>query len=288
MKEILESQHEDKEMGCVLQQVESKEIINEEEMVESLGKVEQEVDFKLENTSTRSDIVDDLVEVVEPSSNELEFGVEEDNAQPPRHSTNDERLEEVDQEMDSIIENFLSTIESSPIVLEIEIKEEDAQPPMPLVSNKEEIELEESHQEEEVEVEESCKEVEVIMEEYKGMELTRPLETSLPKSPSNTTFKWVKFLSLIFTFPLEYGLIETDGQLRALCGVKSKREFISRWKCQSRFFMVGNSKSKCNGWYSSQIKGSRKMLWCLLENSDHFSPNWNCDGQLEDGCKNKI
>ena len=79
-----------------------------------------------------------------------------------------------------------------------------------------------------------------------------------------------------------------DGQLRALCGVKSKREFISGWKCQSRFLMVGNSKSKYNGWYSYQLKGSRKMLWCLLENSDHFSPNWNCDDQLEDGCRNKI
>ncbi|RYQ90813.1 hypothetical protein Ahy_B09g096797 [Arachis hypogaea] len=181
MKEILESQHEDKEIGYVLQQVESEEIVNEEEVVEELEEVEQEVDFKLENTSTPSDIVDDL--------------------------------------------------EFSPIVLEIEIKEEDAQPPMPLVSNEEEIELEESHQEKGVEVEESCKEVEVFKEEHKGMKLTRPLEKSLPKSPSNITFKWVKFLSLIFTFPLEYGLIKTDGQLRALCGVKSKSEFISRWKC---------------------------------------------------------
>ncbi|RYQ95298.1 hypothetical protein Ahy_B08g090431 [Arachis hypogaea] len=171
MKEILESQYEDKEMGYVLQQVESKEIVNEEEVVESLGKVEQE--------------------------------------------------------MDSIIEEFLSIIESSPIGLEIEVKEEDAQPLMSLVSNEEEIELEASHQEEEVEVEKSYKEVEIVKEEHKEVELARSLGPPLPKSPSYTTFKWVKFLSLIFTFPLEYGLIENDGQLRALCGVKSKRELCS-------------------------------------------------------------
>ncbi|KAL4329878.1 hypothetical protein AHAS_Ahas13G0344100 [Arachis hypogaea] len=92
MKEILESQHEDKEMGHVFQQVEEEEIVEKEEVVEELEKIEQEVDFKLENTFTPSDVNDDLVEVVEPSSNELEFGVEKDNAQPPRHSMNDERL----------------------------------------------------------------------------------------------------------------------------------------------------------------------------------------------------
>ncbi|QHO13639.1 uncharacterized protein DS421_15g517220 [Arachis hypogaea] len=65
-------------------------------------------------------------------------------------------------------------------------KEEDAQPPMPLVSNEEEIELEDRYQEEEVEIEETCKEVEEFKEEHKGVELARPL----PKpSPSNITFK---------------------------------------------------------------------------------------------------
>ncbi|XP_015970312.1 uncharacterized protein LOC107493776 [Arachis duranensis] len=94
MKEILESQHEDKEMGYVLQQVEEDKIVNEEEVIEDLGEVEQEVDFKLENTSTPSDVVEDFMEAVEPSSNGLEFDVEEDNAQPPRHNMSDERLEE--------------------------------------------------------------------------------------------------------------------------------------------------------------------------------------------------
>ena len=124
---------------------------------------------------------------------------------------------------------FLSTIESSPMELDIEIKEEEAQPPMPLVNNEEEIELEESYQEEEVDIEEACKEVEVVKEEPKGMELeiTLPklLDTSPPKpSPSIPSFKWVNLSSLSLISPLEYALLETDGQLRALCGYKSKRE----------------------------------------------------------------
>jgi len=179
-----------------------------------------------------------------------------------------EDFKEVDQEMDSIIEKFPSTIESSPIGHEIEVMKEDTSPPIPLVSNKEESELEGSYQEEEVgqeasyiiednstpndigdlvedssngcevdvevdftqpqkfdliddeeeleevdkqgEVGRSCQEVELIKKEHKGMTLAKPLEISLPKSPSsNTTFKWVKFISLSFTslqekYPFKY------------------------------------------------------------------------------------
>ncbi|XP_057761328.1 formin-like protein 6 [Arachis stenosperma] len=95
MKEILRSQHESKEMGYVLQQVEEEEIIEKDEMVEGLKEVKQEVDFKLENTFTPSDSVNDLVEVVEVSSIELENDVEEDNTQPATHDLiNDKGLEE--------------------------------------------------------------------------------------------------------------------------------------------------------------------------------------------------
>ncbi|KAL4357162.1 hypothetical protein AHAS_Ahas09G0159100 [Arachis hypogaea] len=79
MKEILESQHEDKKMGYVLQQVEEEKIVNEEEVVEDLGEIQQEVNFRLKNTSTPSDVVEDFMEVVEPSSIDLEIDVEEDN-----------------------------------------------------------------------------------------------------------------------------------------------------------------------------------------------------------------
>ncbi|TDA89834.1 hypothetical protein, partial [Halomonas marinisediminis] len=88
--------------------------------------------------------------------------------------------------------------------------------------------MEESYQEEEVNIEETCKEVEVVREEHKGVELANLLEIPPPKLPSSfTTFKWVKFISLSFLIPLEYGLLETDGQLRALCDIKSKKKMTS-------------------------------------------------------------
>ncbi|RYQ96155.1 hypothetical protein Ahy_B08g091729 [Arachis hypogaea] len=196
MKEILESQNEDKEMGYVLQQVEEEEII--EEIVEDrrLEEVEQATSYTVEDNSTPTDV---LFEIVEPSLLCCEIDVEEARAQPPTYDLNNkECIEEVGEQG--------------------------------------------------IEIEEACQEVEVVKEEHKGVELARSLGPPLPKSPSSIlSFKWVNLLSVSFTFPLEYGLLETDGQLRALCRVKSKRELISGWKCQSRFLMVGNSRSKCNG-----------------------------------------
>ena len=121
------------------------------------------------------------------------------------------------------------------------------------------------------------------------MELANSLEIPLPRPlQSNTTFKWVKFLSLTFTFPLEYGLLETDGQLRALCGIKSKRKMVSSKSCQARFNMVVCSKFKCNGCCKAQLNGSRKLFGRFSENSDCLPPGWNHDDQQEDGCKRKV
>ncbi|RYR25895.1 hypothetical protein Ahy_B02g059922 [Arachis hypogaea] len=236
MKEILESQHEDKEMGYVLQQVESEEIVNEEEVVEELGKVEQEVDFKFENISISNDPL--------------------------------------------VFE------ESSPIKIEVDIEISPTLPPSCDVKSGEELE----EVEEEVEVEEACEEVEVVKKEHKGVDLTLSKcgEVPLPKSPSNITFKWVKFLSLIFTFLLEYGLIENDGQLRALCGIKSKRELVSSWKHHSKFIMVASSRLNSNGWCRTKLHGPRRMFGGLIENSQALSPKFNYGSQQEDGCKNKV
>ncbi|KAL4329890.1 hypothetical protein AHAS_Ahas13G0345300 [Arachis hypogaea] len=149
----------------------------------------------------------------------------------------------------------------------------------------EELVEKESYQEEEVEIKEACKEVEEFKEEYNGVELARPL----PKpSPSNTTFKWVKFLSLILTFPLEYRLLETDGQLRALCGIKSKRKMVSGKSYQVRFNMVACSKLKCKDWYRAQLNESRRLFGCLCKNSDQLPPGGNNGDTQEDGCKSKV
>jgi len=175
----------------------------------------------------------------------------------------------------------------------MEIKEEEAQPHMPLVSNEEEIELKESYQEEEVEIEEACKEVEVVKKELKGMELEiilpKLLETSPPKpSPSIPLFKWVNLSSLSLISPLEYGLLETDGQLRALYGYKSKREMVSGKSCHARFNIVACSKLKHKDWCRARLNGSRRLFGCLSENSNYSPPKWKNDDQQEDGCKSKV
>ena len=142
---------------------------------------------------------------------------------------------------------------------------------------------------EEVEIEEAYKEVEVVREEHKGVELAISLEIPPPKLLSSfTTFKWVKFISLSFLIPLEYGLLETDGQLRALCGIKSKRKMVSGKNCPARFIMVRSFKFKHKGWCRAQLNGSGKLFGRFSENSKAESPGWNHDNQLEDGCRNKI
>jgi len=202
-----------------------------EESCQEVEVIKEELDFLLEQVENaeiieEEEVVEDLgdaeppweTQVIEPPSKTFEFDVEE-GVQPLRHVMVED-LEEVDQEMDSIINEFLSTIESSPIELE-----------------------------DEVNIEEACQEVEIIKEEHKGVELARPLKIPLPKPlPSNTTLKWVNSLSLNFTFPLEYGLLKTDGQLRDLCGFKSKKWMVNGWQYNPRFVMVGCLRSKCKGW----------------------------------------
>ena len=79
-----------------------------------------------------------------------------------------------------------------------------------------------------VNIEEVCKEVEEFTEDHKGVELAKPLETPTPRPlPPNTTFKWVKSLAIIFIFPLEYGLLEIDGQLRALAALRVRGKWLA-------------------------------------------------------------
>ena len=140
-----------------------------------------------------------------------------------------EEYEEVDQEMDLFINKFLSKIESPPIRQEIKVLEDNTK----LCDKRGKVEIKEAR-----------KEVEIHKEEHKEVDLalSKCGEVSLPESPSNTTFKWVKFLSISFTFSLEYGLIETDGQLRALCGIKSKNELCSGCELGIRLIKVKASR----------------------------------------------
>ncbi|MED6199914.1 hypothetical protein PIB30_080265 [Stylosanthes scabra] len=79
---------------------------------------------------------------------------------------------------------------------------------------------------EDQEVEDVDHEVENKDKEQKGMEIVHSaLSKATPsKLPSELQFEWVNFSNLNFIGPQHYGLLETDGQLKALCGVLDKKK----------------------------------------------------------------
>ncbi|QHN76649.1 uncharacterized protein DS421_19g645740 [Arachis hypogaea] len=277
-KENLELQGEGEELRQGVQQ--------EEEVVEDLEDVECKEESQVE----------------EPFFMEFENDVKEDSAQPPRHNVIEELEEVVQATSFPIYDDSASTCDpfeldgSFPIELGIDVEVDFSQTSIYNLSDGKEIEdngeeaceLEEAWRE--VEFEEPCQVVETPRRGWTGVEfaLSRSLETPLPKLSSNPSFEWVKLLTLSFIIPLEFGLLETDGQLRALCGMKRKRRMFSGWHCKSRLIVVGSSNLRSKGWTSAQLDGSRRIIWCPSENSMCLPPKWNNDKQLEDGCENKI
>ncbi|MED6188583.1 hypothetical protein PIB30_087249 [Stylosanthes scabra] len=73
-------------------------------------------------------------------------------------------------------------------------------------------------------------------------------EATPPESPSKLHFEWVNLSNLIFIGPQHYGLLETDGQLGALCGVLDKKEMDPLVLAESMFITCGKSKLEaCSG-----------------------------------------
>ena len=145
--------------------------------------------------------------------------------------------------------------------------------------------------EQRIEIKRSCEEVEVPRNRRTrvGYALSRSLEASLPRLSSTPSLEWVKFISISFIVPLEYGLLETDGQLRMLCGMKRKRKMFRGWRCKSRLILVDTSRVKYKGGNSAQIDGSRRSVGHFIENSSCSPPGWtNNESQLQDGCENKV
>ena len=52
--------------------------------------------------------------------------------------------------------------------------------------------------------------------------------------------------------------------------------------------MVGSSNLRSMDWCSAQVDGSRRIVWCLHENSSLLPPGGNHHDQLKDGCENKV
>ncbi|RYQ96027.1 hypothetical protein Ahy_B08g091480 [Arachis hypogaea] len=235
MKEILESQLENKEMKYILQQVKEVEIPEDEKIIEDLGEVEQEASSIIKDNSTPSDIGD----LVEASSIECETDVEVQCAQSPIH----------------------------------------------ILINEEELE-----EDKQVKIEESCQEVEVIKEESKGVKFTlsKPSDIFLAKSPSILQIEWVIILSFNFLGLYQYVLLETDGKLRALYGLESKKELDISWQLESRCIVDRNSNFGVRRWSEAQFIGFRMRIKSSKENSKILSPEWKHEDQEERVLTNKV
>ncbi|MED6134860.1 hypothetical protein PIB30_040873 [Stylosanthes scabra] len=123
---------------------------------------------------------------------------------------------------------------------------------------------------EEVEEENKCQEADDVDQEVKNKDKVQG--ATPPKLPSELHFKWVNPYNMNCFGPQRYGLIETDGQLKALCGVLDKKKMESTELNESKFKGCHNNKAKI-GWAN--------RVWDPGESSmDHHWEVTHCMGAL--------
>ncbi|MED6169528.1 hypothetical protein PIB30_022155 [Stylosanthes scabra] len=141
----------------------------------------------------------------------------------------------------------------------------------------EEVEEENKYQE----AEDVDQDVEHKDKEQKGVESVHfaSSEATPPMLPSELHFKWLNPYDMSCLGPLRYGLIETDGQLKALCGVLDKKKMDSMELSESKF-------KGCNGLlhklHNNKAKiGWANRVWDLRKSStDHHWEVTHCMGAL--------
>ncbi|MED6208228.1 hypothetical protein PIB30_043143 [Stylosanthes scabra] len=82
--------------------------------------------------------------------------------------------------------------------------------------------------------------------ESKGMEIIQStsFEATPPESPSKLHFEWINLSDMNLLGPQHYAWLETDDQLRVLCGVLDKKEMDSLGWMNQGSLLVGNQNSK--------------------------------------------
>ncbi|MED6199907.1 hypothetical protein PIB30_080198 [Stylosanthes scabra] len=115
---------------------------------------------------------------------------------------------------------------------------------------------------EDQEVEDVDQEVEDKDKEPKEMEIVHSVssEATPPKLPSELHFEWVNPSDMNFLSPPHYGLLETDDQLKALCGVLDKKEMDSLELDESRFITCGKSEFKAYGGHLHKLHNNRAKV----------------------------
>ncbi|MED6201030.1 hypothetical protein PIB30_091027 [Stylosanthes scabra] len=120
----------------------------------------------------------------------------------------------------------------------------------------EEVEEENEHQE----AKDVDQKVEDKDREPKGMEIIHSASSKAtpPKLPSELHFKWVNPSDMNFLGSQHYGLLERDGQLKALCRVLDKKEMDSLELNESRFITCGKSKFKAYSGHLHKLHKSQQ------------------------------
>ncbi|MED6126212.1 hypothetical protein PIB30_076165 [Stylosanthes scabra] len=116
------------------------------------------------------------------------------------------------------------------------------------------------------EVEEENVDQEVTDEdkESKGMQIIQSSSSETPpESPSELHFEWVNPSAMNFLGPQYYGLLETDGQLKALCGVLDKKKMDSLGLDKSRFITCGEAEFKAYSGHLHKLYNNRTKVRTL-------------------------
>ncbi|MED6134926.1 hypothetical protein PIB30_041484 [Stylosanthes scabra] len=118
---------------------------------------------------------------------------------------------------------------------------------------------------EDQEAEDIDQEVKDKDKEPKGMEIVHSAssEATPPKLPSELHFEWVIPSNMNFIGPQHYGLLETDDQLRALCGVLDTKGMDSLVLDKSRFITCGKSDFKAYSGHLHKLYNNRAKVRAL-------------------------
>ncbi|MED6114311.1 hypothetical protein PIB30_079072 [Stylosanthes scabra] len=116
-----------------------------------------------------------------------------------------------------------------------------------------------------VEVESVDQQVEDVNNEPKGINSVHSVSSgeAPPKLPSELHFEWVNPSDMNFLGHQHYVLLETDGQLKSLCGVLDKKEMESLELDESRFISCGKSEFKSYSRHLHKLHNSRAKVGAL-------------------------
>ncbi|MED6210251.1 hypothetical protein PIB30_062435 [Stylosanthes scabra] len=139
---------------------------------------------------------------------------------------------------------------------------------------------------EEVEVENEEEEAEYGDKAPKGMEIIHLASSGATPLylPSKLHFEWVNLSNMHFLRPQHYGLLETDGQLRALCGVLDKKKMDSLGMDKSRLITCGESEFKAYSGRLHKLHNNRTKIGALNLRK-HLGP-WKSQEKLVDSQSN--